>query len=377
MKINIQKIIRCLITFAVVCMVIVTALTPTAKAAVVAYNASDFVKVKVASGENLRVHYVFDTIIPEIVLYENDVVSDDFYPTPSTTGTSTVYPFEVATKPYVRSALIRMFMAGHRAYANSPAYNNGCIYVGDIIPGSPLQVSCGYKWYTISSSGQALMPLNDITVNFNIGMYYYGADGSYLGRYILTEKTVNYNEYDEPQSVYIDLTYEWVISQDVAYIAPFYDINVTWPQDAQEYSHWSFSVTAYPFTLTADVNMIYENSQTMDKVVDQLEELNDRMDEVISGGEAGAELEDESGKLDDAGDALGDAMSDYENAADALPTMPADVGEIVDADALDDALALGSSFMDWNRSGLNKMFVPLSLSVSLSVWFYVVFGRKG
>lgn len=282
-------------------MVLVSGLQSPVNAAVVgAYDASDFVRAQIANGNDLKVFFSFDSIIPEFGYIRNGETLGYIRPSAITTnGRDTVYSASVTTPADTKDFLIRMFMAGYRSWANTPASASGCIYVGDIVPGSPLDVTCGYKWHTISSPGSSY-PFNDIQVTFRIGMYYYDSDGVYLGRYMISEEVINYAE-GNPGTYYahdLDVDHEWTMEANVSYIAPFYDIDVVWPGGASEYSEWTFNLTAYPFTLTATKNMIYENSQTMGAINDQLGEIQDQLDDLITGGEEGAALGDAGASLD-------------------------------------------------------------------------------
>lgn len=377
MKINIQKVVKCLtVLFAVVAVTLAT-LSPAAHAAVTyqVYKPEDYYAGSVVDGNTKTVSFVFDGVTPVTALWLDGGMLGSYSGSPTfTMGRGS----EIIT---------RTCFFGVMNWPGKPC-NGGVLDVSDIMPGAEINLEAVFnvKFHFHNA------PVEDGDMPFTLqyGAYCYDADGSYLTHVYSGSETgaFDYNAGD-------DFTFnvyrvgEIVLPANVTYVAPFVQLvtqtaNFYWSADLD------LSISPQTFKMSTDINMIYEQSQTMDAIKNELgeindqlgdlndkqDETNDKLDDIITGGQAGDELQDATGPVDDAVNDFNNVWSDYEDASGDLPTPPDDFSSVVDEESLEDAISNAQNVFDYEASGLTYMYAPMGLSLSLAILFYVIFGKR-
>ena len=288
-------------------MIVICSLCLPADAAVTgAYKSGDYISSQSVDGDNLFVTFKFDDtpiLFSEIV---NDLSVNDnlfqFNPNSSVEYIGRGF----TTTEYTSKWLLRMYLGGKKSWAEYPAPDNGVFYVGDIMPGATINVSCGFKFESSCESKQSY-PFNDITYVTRVGMFYYDADGDYLGRHLITEETAVHSEAMGIQHEHdVDVNHEFTLESNVSYILPFYDVDVV--LNGEQYCKWNFYAFAYPFTMSTSVSMIYKESLTMEAIRDDLGDISDTMDEILGVLDKDMEVDVGSSDFSSVGDGMSSAV---------------------------------------------------------------------
>lgn len=265
----------------------------------------------------------------------------------------------------------------------------GALYVGDILPGSPIDFDFGievsFEW---ENNGQPF----DITVVYEPLYLLFDELGTLIDTVSLDKETVVYTLGDESLKLDSIRHLTGTISADATYILPFYRLRVK--NKAQEQIWVYVSVQGAHTSLSVDVNTVLENSNQMQAIKDKLDDLNDsignvgdkidgtndRLDQIISGGEAGDSLgaagdilEDASGAVSDKADAVGDdigSVEDFEsgmmddiNAAFGNIDVASGVGKFTSS------LAFISNYVQLIFAGVEEWEVAITLPLFLGLFF--------
>lgn len=190
----------------------------------------------------------------------------------------------------------------------------------------------------------------DITVKWQCRIKYYDEDMKELG--VLTSEESSVLIGDSTSGKTFSTTFDIEIPSGACYLVPYLWLSVD-P---------ALNVISTDMTIRAD------RTSPLYIMVTSPSNLSD---EDIAEGE----LDDANGKLEDTGDHIGDAIGDYNDINSQLPSAPSDFSDVVDDDQLNNAINDAQKIFDWDKSGLNFMFAPMTLSLGLAVLFYVVFGK--
>lgn len=350
-------------TFCIVCclclMVCVLAVPANAASILTGcYDPADYIHDITISDETKTIRYDFSEIRYAFRYWDN--------------GTNTVQDFVDNFSVQV-DALTQHVVACYpfgviRATSNLDS-RGGALYVGDILPGSPIAFDFGIEvYFEWVNDGQPF----DMTVVYEPVYLLYDDAGQLIDTVNLDKETVVYTLGDGGDNPVTTTLSEirhitGSIPADASYIVPFYRIRAKNSGNVQVWL--TLSVQGAHTSLSVDINTVLENSN-------QMQAINDKLSDIITGGEAGDRLDDATGNLDNSSDQFDDTLGDYQDKADQLPTTPSNFDDIIDNDLLDSTIKDAQKIFDWDASGLNYMFVPMGISLSLAVLFYVVFGRE-
>lgn len=201
--------------------------------------------------------------------------------------------------------------------------------------------------YFNSSAGQ-------IPILWKSMVKYYDADFNYLG-VVEQIKELTLSGGGTSGSNF-DLMVHLDLPEGAAYIVP--------------YQRLSFDFSNYTFT--RDMSITVQRDEFFQLGV--LFETN-MTDEEIEDNIASDKIDNATGEMDNVGNGLGGAVDDFSDISNQLPTIPGDFSNIAPSDDLDNTISDILKVFDWDKSGLNIMYGPLTLSLGLAVLFYVVFGK--
>ena len=387
MKINIQKCVKWMTSIlAILGLVLVTLPSPVSAVAIPAYDPSDFISNVTVDGDVKTVTFDFSELVPYVVVWESLSTN--------TTVTTRYSEEKIYLTPEQYSVRIsgRMFPFGSQGQDNQSApADGGLLDVSDLCAGAPVSFFMSYGIHAEMTSGYDETVENALTVRLNNGLYKYDKDGNYLGVEYLGART----EYlSHPESYYWDYTAEktWYCDEDVAYILPF----ISFDFSGEQLDYWSFSVQESDFTMSTDINMVLEQSQTMDEIKNQVTQNGEKLDDVNDNLEEGNKLQQETNdKLDEIIDGRSEEIEDSENLKDEI----ANQGQIVDdalaeKDALlnkpdpeDVAVDLDDYIDPYYRGQVVNAFAVftglpfptgmLGVVCGIIVVSYVLFGKKG
>lgn len=164
----------------------------------------------------------------------------------------------------------------------------GALYVGDILPGSPIDFDFGldvsFEW---ANEGQPF----DLTVTYEPTYLLYDEAGLLIDTVNLDKETVVYtlgDGLDNPVTTTLSEIRHITgsIPADASYILPFFRIRVQNP--ANEQLWLILSVQGLHTSLFVDINTVLENSNQMQAIKDKLDDLNvsiggvnDKLDQIL------------------------------------------------------------------------------------------------
>ena len=193
-------------------------------------------------------------------------------------------------------------------------------------------------------------PPGDVIVTWMSRIKTYDANFNYLG-IVTAEQSVTLPGGGASGNTYTS-SVDIELSDDVYYIVPYVWLN--------------FNPANSVLSSDLTINVKRLSYLTINTVSDY-----NRTDEDI----AGDKLDGATGEMDNSGNILGGAVDDFSDISNQLPTIPGDFSNIAPSDDLDNAISDILKVFDWDKSGLNIMYGPLTLSLGLAVLFYVVFGK--
>lgn len=282
----------------------------------------------------------------------------------------------------------RTYPLGKEAYDSQvmPVYS--AVDVGDIKELAPVSISSRFSVQLRDLTASHMESMVPSTVRYSCGFYAYDASGVYLGVFYGPNETKELYPGDVFDFV---ARYDDALPSNIKYLLPFVT-GVFTPTGSyyDNFDYNGFLIKPWYFRMDVDINMIYEQSQTMQRIEEEIGEIGDKIDDtndkldgiddtledIYTGGEAATEASEHIKDVNDDIDGFEDLLEDKEKAEDKLPTAPSSFENVIDDDVLDSAITDAGKIMDWEASGLNRMFAPMGLSVGLSILFYVVFGKK-
>ena len=348
MNINIQKVVKCLTSISAVFAVAVMYLSAPAKAAI--YNISDFFEYNVIDKEtDTRTAYFEVDVSPFSRVYDstNTLVASGYG------SIDWKFPHDSITQ-HTFTASIYHFGGVLWTDANASDY---VLDVSDIMDGTEITLSADLDCRFTTTNKAA-----DLDFQYRTFIIAYDANMKLISR---TNTAWSSSTLPKEATREIENSLAYTLPKNTFYIGMITQTKWTFPYDIDSLS---LAMSPQPVVLSVAVDMVYEQSQTMNKISNQL-------DEIFTGGSAGDALGNSTDNMDKDNDKLGDALDDYHGAADQLPTTPADLDDVIDKDAIQGAVDDAAQIFDWDASGLTYMYVPMGISLSLSVLFYVVFGK--
>lgn len=359
-----------------------------------ALDPDEFIKTITVNGDLKTVKFDFSSLTPLYILWQ-------YWPDNTSVKTRS---HGLLSGMQLESGLQRVYSLvyplGVETYSNS-IYDNGVLDVRDIMPGAELRFDC--QWYfslfVLSLDGTPVNPVADaVQILRSTRLLMFDESGNYLGVSENLRQSSFVAESDNA-TILIDGSTVATIPSGCAYVCPTFEIQLG--KFNTDSSRWLISMKQAAFSFSTDINMIYDNSQTMedikdalgdvnssiqdangklDDVNDNLTQNNEKLDEIISGGDAADDAQGTFNDLVNGSGAFQDAIDKQHEAESKLPTPPASADDIVSDEvdtAVDEALDNASQLFDWESSGLTNMYVPMGLSVSMSTLFYIIFGKRG
>lgn len=372
MKINIRKIAIVGASFLAVFSIILAGIIPS-HAAMPHFNPKDYISSISVSGDTKTVTFDFSSIAPRYVLWE--YFTDGTSKKTTSNGTLSMYNL----LSYLHRVYSMAFPLGYETYKENLDGGRG-LDISDISSGAELTFDCSWDvTANLVTNGQSNGTTDDPGCVLIVRSYVmlFDSDKKFIRTIQGNSKDINISN-KMSGVITVDCESEIVIPSGCNYIVPFYEVQVTNFQSAS--SQWRISISNAGFSFTTDINMIYENSQTMNDIKDAIQDTNDKLDDIISGGDAGEDAQDDFNNLEQGADSVQDAVDQQNAAKDKLPKPPSSVNDVVSDDtekAVDEALDNAAQLFDWETSGLSNMFAPMGLSVSLSTLFYIIFGKRG
>lgn len=369
MKNKFNRVIKCVTCFVTCFIVFFTAMAFPAYSAPVVYNPGDYISEISVSGDLKTVTYDFNDI-PGYFRWWTGAELVEFYG----------WGFSGQVEAHTNWPALTWFPFG--AYASTSGFD-AALDISDILPHSDID---------FSASMEVIVHLEDfhetdyVNSSYKVEYYYYDANMQYIGNYVtpvMTHKFDLVSTEDKYGAFWLGtIEYSGTFPADAVYVVPYFNISFGIPTIYLPDSIMDITFQRSGFTLSVDIDTILDNSHQMQAIKDKLDDLNvsigdvnDKLDDIISGGNSGDSLGDATDNLDKDNGELGDVLDDYNNSADKLPSTPSNFDDVVDKDALDGAIKDANKIFDWDASGLTYMFVPMGISLSLAVLFYVVFGK--
>lgn len=344
--------LTCLVLLCCLSLAVTQLLTVPAHAAIAAYDPDDYVSEVVINGDIKTVTFDFGLHDPWINMYEH---FED--------GSNKKYTFTGTAEMWTPSAdAIRVYgmvyPLGVQGFIDSYAPSGGVIDVSDIMPGASLTFDISW---TLTFALIPNMSLVDATVTdalhvgSSVRLVMYDADGAPIGN-IKSADQWDYIPNTPSHSFHVGVETVAELPSDCKYILPFFEIQGTEPQVPLNQLRWN--VVPQGFAITTDINMVYQDSVTMDRINDKLDDItagiqdtNDKLDDVNQGiqdtndklDDVNQGIQDTNDKLDDiytggdAGDSLIDAGDDLAGSSaevsDAVGGLDDDLGGVSDFEA--------------------------------------------
>ena len=299
------------------------------------YTAADFVSNTVVSGDTKTVYYTFGSPISPFTIFQDQtgVTVGSGY------GTVSHY-FESGVSNYKVDFTTYHF--GSKFYTGSSS-RDGLVDISDIVSGASITLDLGFRLeYAASVNPQGF------SIRYRHIVCCYDAAYNLIDQYI-----PSWPDYvDTKETLFsVDDSADYVVPSGAAYIACMTQFQLL---SVANTGTLSFSVRPDAIRMSVDINMIHEQSQTMQKIEqqlgdigDKLDDTNNKLDEIISGGEAGEQLgaagDDMTGSSGAVSDQAGQVGSDLDQVGD------------FESDLMDD---LDSAFGDLDISTGVITFVP-------------------
>lgn len=341
MKQNIQRVIKCLTCFLTCLVILVCSVTTPAKAAI--------------TGTDI---FFLTDYVYEIVRNEDDTYVDFRIDHPDggwwqfvNSGSAYVDgPLMVYDIPAGSSFYQMDFYYYYLGCENNGAFEYNYLSLGSYNRYNTITVDCIFDFTVTtfdSSSGQ-------IPIEWESHVKYFDADFTYLGVVEETKNVVLPGGGTTGNN--LELMVHLDLPDGAAYIVP--------------YQRLSFDFSSYTFTKEMTITVQRDEPFQLGVLFET--ELTDEevWDNIVTEG-----INNASGELEDTGNIVGGAVDDLNDINSKLPTLPGNFSDVTASDDLDGTIEDVRKLFDWDKSGLNYMYAPLTLSLGLAVMFYIVFGK--
>lgn len=342
---------------------------PTPASALESFQPANYLQDISVDGDIKTVTYLFDSSIPltnfwlqpsgEKLTYQANEITL-FPPKGTTSFTSRTYPL------------------GKEAYDSQvmPVYS--AVDVGDIKELAPVSISSRFSVQLRDLTASHMESMVPYTVRYSCGFYAYDASGAYLGVFYGPNETKELYPGDVFDFV---ARYDDALPSNIKYLLPFVT-GVFTPTGSyyDNFDYNGFLIKPWYFRMDVDINMIYEQSQTMQRIEeeigeigDKIDDTNDKIDDIITGT---PEMKDDAdgfeGEIGDTVDDLEDVMKEDDMTKPSIEDMDADIEEYLDPTSQE---KISSSVGGvWDFPVANGM---LMVVLNLTFASYVLFGKKG
>ena len=342
------------------------------------YDPADYIHDITISGDTKTIRYDFSDIRYAFRYWDNDGLAiKDF-----------VDNATVDIGGYASEVAVSCYPFGIVPSGGALTARGGALYVGDLLPGSPIDfnfsLELSFSW---ENDGQPF----DLIVKYEPGYYVYDELGNLIDTVNLDMTSVTY-----PLGVTLELTDFQELSgtspASASYVMPFVRVRSYIIGQEQVWVHISFQ--GLHTGLSVDLSTVLENSNQMQAIKDKLDDLNssignvgdkidgtnDRLDQIISGGDAGDSLGSAGDKLvgssgvvsDKADSVVGDIGSVGNFESGLMSDINNTIGKIDVAKSVgkfNTSLAFISNYAQLIFDGVDEWQVALTLPLFLGLFF--------
>lgn len=365
-KFNYKQIIKVLSSFAVIAMVLVASLTVPANAVTNIFYPKDNILFTKYDGNTETINYYFDTA-PYLSLRENSSGN-------LTQGYNTV---SIHGVQYYETYVFRVYPLGE-SFVPGRNITSSVIDVSDFKSRAVFNLSCDIEF--LASYSCQPFASGDTSFYFRSTAYvcFYDINGTYIDQIttgavrtdVVIEDIGNVEQNNTTFVLNVDIPLQ--IPEGAVYMAPCV-LSYMYPPDYEApHSISLLTASSNRFIMTADKNLLVENSETLQAIEDQLGDLNDKADTIINGtddqlnnAQDGSEqVQQNQQEMDD----ILAQLDDYEK-FDPTPAMQA-IQSFLEEDGWQDVREVIAPVIDWAPT-VTIMLIILSL-INLSV---ILFGR--
>lgn len=309
-------------------------------------------------------------------LFDNGYPLTNLWAQPSGSKYSYSGQFSYVPRDGTTSFTTRTYFLGKEAYDRQtmPAYSS--VDVGDILELAPVSISSRFSIQLTDFSG---VPegTGSYSVRYSIGFFAYDANGEYIGTFYGANET---KEMNSNQVFDFVARYDASLPSGIKYMLPFISGAFTKTGANTTFDQTNIQIKPWYFKMDVDINMIFEQSQTMQRIEeeigeigDKIDDTNDKIDDIITGT---PEMKDDAdgfeGEIGDTVDDLEDVMKEDDMTKPSIDDMDADIEEYLDPTSQE---KISSSVGGvWDFPVANGM---LMVVLNLTFASYVLFGKKG
>lgn len=337
--------------------------SPVSAAEINAIDAADYVSNVVVDGDNKAVYYTFDGFTPLHYIYSQ----------PSGEGIVFDKTMSYYQAPDGATSMSGVFYwLGVSPSGGGVAPSEGLIDVSDISPGAIISIGTQYsiRFSTLLYNGG---PYRIIT---NTSVYCFDSDGNFIDQ-------IHGDATGIPVAESFNLNINKVDSFELPYGTHYIIPKGTWSVTADDNNVRAlvleFSIGS--FQMNCGVNMILDQSQTMEEVKDKLEDMNelqqetnDKLDEIISDApEQQEEIDKIKDEIANQGQIVDDALAEKNE----LLNKPDPGDAVVDMDDYIDSYYNGQMtnvFAVFSAAQFPSSMIALVCGIILVS--YVLFGKK-
>lgn len=256
-----------------------------------AYDPADYVHSFTVDGDTRTVLYLFDDI--NAMVYVNDGVEDY--------NIRTEDEFVFNPRADSTSAAVNLYYLGEFFYAINGAPSGGTIDVSDIMPGAKLTFDMQYRYRVTFYEP----PDGTVNIYFRPCLACFGYDGTLKENLYGDTNTVTAEVAgDTVSGVYHTETF--TLPDGCVYVAPYIQSTLNYPLDSE--GTLEIGIQPWDFKMSCDINMLYEESETLKQIDDKLGRMEGTLEEIA--GAADKEKNEASSSGDDNVGALAGAIPD-------------------------------------------------------------------
>lgn len=263
-----------------------------------------------------------------------------------------VLPLEITSSPGTRWIQIHAWPFGVRNWANV-ACSGGVIAVSDFERFMDINLSCTATLFFEYYGTTAGSPYT-FQIKSNWNMYYYDVDGNYIG-----SDSTDYDErsltYTEPvksisvQSMGIQMQLE--LPENAAYFCPMLKTQLNLPAQGSDFVY-KVIPTFDGFSMGVRASSVMQNTETLMKIEEQLDNLNEKAETIISGSE---DMQDQADFMLDQSQDLDDRLNAAISELEALE----DLSDKALVDDYKDFSAVANDIMAWLATRSWNDFISL------------------
>ena len=368
MKSTYRHLFKILSCFLAIAAVLLCSISVPVKAAVNVYRPSDYINSIEYSGNNEIVYYYFDTT-PYFSLKE--LSTDQTY---NSYQNSSINGVQSDAK-YV----FRVYPLG-TGFVPGQSASGSVIDLQDFKKKSVFHLSCVLTLdaeyaYEPQDNGDTI--LHFISYPY---VCFYRSDGSFVSQLshpsVETDITIEeYGNYvDSDREYVLNLSIPLQIPDDAVYMAPCFITQFNAPDSHSPHFIQSLKVSCREFVMRADKNLLLAQSETLEAIEDQMDDLNDKADTIISGSD---DMQNQAGQMQDN---VQNSQQDMDELIGELQDLP--VANPDDVDLTFGGLLLGEQFSTFSNFFLNlsldSLWIKMMIIVCTFVWVStLLYGKRG